>query len=97
MITKYKASWIASVERLTVESETKNKVTIGFDRLLGKTISYNKRSQGDAYCDTFDEAKQFLVDKHAVAIKELEGALRLTRENFRRAQALTEADVKVLR
>lgn len=97
MITKYKASWIATVERILVASETKTKVTIGFDGHLRKTISYSKRTQSDAYCDTFEEAKQFLVDKHSENIRQLEHSLRLVREDLARAEALTEADVRDVR
>jgi hypothetical protein len=91
---KYKASWIATIEEYPVESETKNKVVIGFDNYIGKVISYNKETQGAKFCDTFEEAKMFLIQKHTNAIKELESALMFSRDNLDLAESLTEDNIR---
>lgn len=91
---KYKASWIATVEKYPYTSETTKKVVIGYDNLLKKTISYSKETLEEKFCDTFQEAKDFLINKHVKKIKELEGALEFVRQNLERAKSLTEEDIK---
>lgn len=91
---KYRASWIASIEKYPFTSETSKKITIGFDRHIGKTITYAKETQEEKFCDTFDEAKQFLIAKHKKKIREMESALAFCKENLEKAEALTEEDIK---
>lgn len=91
---KYKASWIACIEEYPVESETKNKVIIGKDTLTGKVVSYLKETKDVLFCDTFEEAKEFLIAKHMRNIKEFEGALQYAKENLELAKAITPDDVR---
>lgn len=91
---KYKASWIAIIEEYPIESETKNKVIIGKDAYSGKVVSYLKETKDALFCDTFDEAKEFLISKHKRNIKELESALQYTKENLELARAITLDDVR---
>lgn len=91
---KYKASWIACIEEYPVESETKNKVIIGKDTFTGKVVSYLKETKDVLFCDTFEEAKEFLIEKHKRNIKELEAALQYSKENLALAQTITIDDVR---
>lgn len=91
---KYRASWVACIELYPFESETIKKVIIGFDNVLQKTISYNKETADTKFCDSFEEARVFLMQKHEARIKELEGALQYVKECLQQARELTPDDVK---
>lgn len=91
---KYKASWIACVEEYPIESETKNKVVIGKDTYSGKVVSYLKETKDVLFCDTFEEAREFLISKHMRNIKELEDALQYVKKNLELAKSITPDDVR---
>lgn len=91
---KYKASWTATVEKYPYESETEKKIVIGYDRILDKTISYAKETADAKFCNTFEDAKQFLIEKHKKRIDELDNALSFARSCLERAESLTPNDVK---
>lgn len=85
----YKTNSINEIEKVDVERETEHTVWIIIQG--DKTVSpWRKRSDCWNFFDTFDEAKQFLVEKYEKIINQLEQQLDRKRKQLDKILNLKE-------
>jgi hypothetical protein len=89
-LRKFLASGYKSIEELLVEGETDTMIIIGFDRILKRTIRAKKRSASEAWCDTWQEAHEFLLDKVAKEVAAARACLKSWELTQAEVVAITE-------
>ena len=85
----YKTNTFDGIEKVEIERDTEKTVWIKLQHIT-KTTQFRKKSDSWNFFDTFEEAKQFLIEKHEKTISSLENRINYERERIHKILTLKE-------
>jgi hypothetical protein len=85
---KYRTWYDTKIEEVEVLRETKNCVFIASNYYSKTGMKASKRSEGPCYFDTWQEAKDFLIDREKSAIIKLVDEVKRRQETLQKIMEL---------